>query len=60
VRLPGQQGFTLHTHTVSGSVYTAREVTVQGAFGKHEMEGKIGGGGFMLDVSTVSGNIRVE
>ena len=59
VRLPGEQGFTLHTHTVSGSVHTAREVTVQGDFGKHELEGKVGGG-FMLDVSTVSGNIRVE
>jgi hypothetical protein len=60
VRLPGEQGFTLHTHTVSGSVHTAREVTVRGAFGKHDLEGKVGGGGFMLDVSTVSGNIRVE
>ena len=60
VRLPGQQGFTLHAHTVSGSVNTAREMTVQGAFGKHELEGKVGDGGFMLDVSTVSGNIRVE
>jgi len=26
VRLPGQQGFTLHAHTVSGSVHTAREM----------------------------------
>jgi DUF4097 and DUF4098 domain-containing protein YvlB len=60
VRLPGEQGFTLHAHTVSGSVHTAREMTVQGTFDKHELEGKVGGGGFMLDVSTVSGNIRVE
>ena len=60
VRLPGEQGFTLHTHTVSGSLHTAREMTVQGTFDKHELEGKVGGGGFMLDVSTVSGNIRVE
>jgi DUF4097 and DUF4098 domain-containing protein YvlB len=60
VRLPGEQGFTLHAHTVSGSVHTAREMTVQGTFGKHDLEGKVGGGGFLLDVSTVSGNIRVE
>jgi DUF4097 and DUF4098 domain-containing protein YvlB len=60
VRLPGEQGFTLHARTVSGSVHTAREMTVQGTLGKHELEGKVGGGGFMLDVSTVSGNIRVE
>jgi DUF4097 and DUF4098 domain-containing protein YvlB len=25
VRLPDQQGFTLHAHTVSGSVYTAHD-----------------------------------
>jgi hypothetical protein len=60
VRLPGQQGFRLHTHTVSGRVHTAREVTVVGAFGKHDLEGTVGNGGFVLDVSTVSGNIRVE
>ena len=60
VRLPGQQGFTLHAHTVSGNVHTDREMTVQGTLGKHELEGKVGGGGFLLDVSTVSGSIRVE
>jgi DUF4097 and DUF4098 domain-containing protein YvlB len=59
-RLPGQQGFTLRAHTVSGSVHTAREMTVQGTFGKHEVEGKVGDGGLMLEVSTVSGNIQVE
>jgi len=60
VRLPSDQGFTLHAHTVSGSIHTAREMTVQGELGKHSLEGKVGGGGFLLDVSTVSGNIRVE
>ena len=59
-RLPGQQGFTLRAHTVSGSVHTAREMTVQGTCGKHEVEGKVGDGGLMLEVSTVSGNIQVE
>jgi DUF4097 and DUF4098 domain-containing protein YvlB len=60
VRLPSQQGFTLHAQTVSGSIHTAREMTVQGTFGKHELEGKVGGGGFLLDVSTVSGSISVD
>jgi hypothetical protein len=35
-------------------------MTAQGAFGKHELEGKVGDGGFMLDVSAVWGNILVE
>jgi len=60
VRLPGQQGFTLRAHTVSGGIHTDREMTVQGSLSKHELEGKVGDGGFLLDVSTVSGNIRVE
>ena len=60
VRLPGQQGFTLHAHTVSGTVHSERELLVQGTLGKHELEGRFGDGGFNLDVSTVSGNIRIE
>ena len=60
VRLPSEQGFTLHARTVSGSVHTAREMTVQGELGRHHLEGKVGDGGFMLDVSTVSGSIRIE
>jgi DUF4097 and DUF4098 domain-containing protein YvlB len=60
VRLPSRQGFTLHARTVSGSIHSEREITVQGTLGKHELEGKVGDGAFLLDVSTVSGNIRVE
>ena len=60
VRLPSQQGFTLRAHTVSGRIDTAREMTVQGTLDRHELEGKVGGGGFLLDVSTVSGNIQVD
>jgi len=60
VRLPSQQGFTLHAQTVSGHIHTAREMTVQSTSGNHELEGKVGGGGFLLDVSTVSGSISVD
>ncbi len=60
VHLPSQQGFTLRARTVSGGIHTDREMTVQNVSGGHEIEGKVGGGGFLLDVSTVSGNIHVE
>ena len=60
VRLPSKQGFTLRAHTVSGGIHTDREMTVQGSLSKHDLEGKVGDGGFLLDVSTVSGSIRVE
>jgi DUF4097 and DUF4098 domain-containing protein YvlB len=60
VRLPANEGFTLHARTVSGSIHTEREMTVQGTLSRHELEGKVGEGGFLLDVRTTSGNIRIE
>jgi hypothetical protein len=60
VRLPAQQGFTLHARTVSGNIHTAREMTIQGTFSKRDLTGKVGDGGFLLEVSTVSGDIRIE
>lgn len=60
VRLPAKQGFNLRARSVSGSIYTSREMTVQGTLSKHELEGKVGDGGFLLEVSTVSGPIRIE
>jgi hypothetical protein len=60
VRLPAQQGFTLNAHSVSGSIHTNRQITVQGTISNRELHGKVGDGGFLLDVSTVSGNIRIE
>jgi len=60
VNLPSRQGFTLHAQTVSGGIHTAREMTVQGELGGHRLEGKVGDGGFLLDVSTVSGSINIQ
>jgi len=60
VRLPAKQGFTLRAESVSGSIHTTREITVQGTLGNHRLEGKVGDGAFLLEVSTVSGPIRIE
>jgi hypothetical protein len=60
VRLPQDLGFDLHAHTVSGSVTTSRALTIQGTINKQEITGKAGGGGFLLNVSTVSGNIHID
>jgi DUF4097 and DUF4098 domain-containing protein YvlB len=60
VQLPAQQGFELHARTVSGRISTDRSLTVQGRLSHRELHGKVGNGGFLLDVSTVSGNIRIE
>lgn len=60
VRVPQDLGFDLHAHTVSGSISTDRPLTLQGTVNKREITGKAGSGGFLLDVSTVSGNIRID
>jgi Toastrack DUF4097 len=60
VQVPPSLGFDLHAHTVSGSISTNRPLTVQGTVSKREITGKAGNGGFLLDVSTVSGNIHID
>jgi DUF4097 and DUF4098 domain-containing protein YvlB len=60
IQLPPDQGFSLRARTVSGDIHTAREITVQGSLGKHHIEGKVGDGALPLEVSTVSGNIRID
>ncbi len=60
VRLPSQAGFDLQARTVSGTITTVRPLTVQGTVSLRELSGKVGNGGFLLDVSTVSGNIHIE
>jgi DUF4097 and DUF4098 domain-containing protein YvlB len=61
VRLPAQAAFDLNAHTSSGSIHTDRDITVQGGTtGKHDLRGKVNGGGFHLDLQTGSGSIRIE
>ncbi len=60
VRLPANAAFELDARTSSGSIHTEHSVTVQGTIGRHEVRGKVGGGGPMLEVSTSSGSIRIE
>lgn len=59
-RVPPNMGFDLHAHTVSGSISTTRALTLHGTVNKQEIIGKAGNGGFLLDVSTVSGNIDID
>jgi len=60
VRVPPNLGFSLRAHTVSGSISTNRPLTLQGTISKREITGKAGNGGFLLDVSTVSGDIHID
>lgn len=60
VRLPGEPAFDLYAHTGSGEITTNHPITVQGKVGRHELRGKVRGGGYLLDVGTGSGDIRIE
>ncbi|MBZ5564170.1 MAG: DUF4097 domain-containing protein [Acidobacteriia bacterium] len=60
IGLPSQQGFDLRAHTVSGSINTKRQLTVQGSISDHELNGKYGKGEFLLEVSTVSGDVAID
>ncbi len=60
LRLPQQVAFDLYAHTGSGSINSDHPVTIQGAMGRHELRGKVRGGGVAVEVRTGSGNIRIE
>lgn len=60
VRVPPHLGFDLRAHTVSGSISTSQPLTLVGTKSKREITGKAGRGGFLLDLSTVSGDIQID
>lgn len=60
VRLPTQPSFDLLAQTSSGSIDVDHPLTVRGRIGRHQVQGKVRGGGVLLVARTNSGNIRIE
>ncbi len=60
VRLPADAAFDLYAHTGSGHVYVDHPISVQGTIGGREIQGKVKGGGALVDVRTGSGSVRIE
>jgi hypothetical protein len=60
VRLPAEAAFDLYAHTGSGHVTVDHPITMQGNVGGHEIQGKVKGGGALVDVRTGSGSVRIE
>jgi hypothetical protein len=59
--LASTSGFDLRARTGSGRISVDPPITMQGVFsGRHEVEGKIRGGGPLVDVATGSGGVRIE
>lgn len=60
VRLPADAAFDLYARTGSGHVTVDHPITVSGNLGGHEVQGKVKGGGALVDVRTGSGSVRIE
>ncbi|HKF20226.1 MAG TPA: DUF4097 family beta strand repeat-containing protein [Candidatus Angelobacter sp.] len=60
LRLPAQAGFDLNARTSSGTLKVNRQITTQGTFSRNQIQGKVGGGGVLLDLHTGSGDIEIE
>jgi DUF4097 and DUF4098 domain-containing protein YvlB len=59
VHMPPTIGARLRAHTSNGSISSDFEVQVQGQISKHSLEGTIGSGGPVLDLSTSNGGIHL-
>lgn len=60
IQFPPDAAFDLHAHTSSGTIDSAHEIAVQGRISPRELEGKVHGGGVLVDVSTSSGSINIR
>jgi len=60
VALPKNAGFELDAHSGSGSIQTDREITVQGTLSRHDIHGRAGSGGPLLELRTSSGSIYLR
>ena len=60
VALPQNASFELDAHTSSGTIQTDREITVQGTLSRHDIHGRAGAGGPLLELRTSSGSIYLR
>jgi DUF4097 and DUF4098 domain-containing protein YvlB len=60
LRLPSNTSARVKAHTSNGSIQNDFQMAVEGPISKHRLEGTIGGGGPLLDLSTSNANIRIE
>jgi DUF4097 and DUF4098 domain-containing protein YvlB len=59
LRLPASIAATVKARTSNSSISSDFDVTARGEIGKNHLEGSIGGGGRLLDLSTSNGSIRL-
>ena len=60
VRLPPQAAFDFRARTASGRISIDHPLSVQGVISKHEVQGKVRGGGPLVSLRAASGNIEAQ
>jgi len=60
LRLPGDLAADVTLHTSDGSITTNIPIVVDGSFGKHDLHGKMNGGGKLLTVHTSDGSVTLD
>jgi DUF4097 and DUF4098 domain-containing protein YvlB len=58
--VPSDATFDFHARTTSGDLWIDHPLTTQGKVSRHEIQGTVRGGGYLLDISTVSGDVRLD
>ena len=59
LELPSNVNANVKASSMNGSIHTDFPITVQGRFLSRKLEGKIGGGGSSIDLSTINGAIDI-
>ena len=59
LHLPGEVNARLSADTSNGSITSDFEMRMRGEFSKHHLEGTLGTGGPLIDLSTNNGSIRI-
>jgi DUF4097 and DUF4098 domain-containing protein YvlB len=60
LRVPSDAAFDLDARVGSGRIVSDHPVTVSGSVGRQRLQGKVRGGGSLVQVRTSSGGIRIE
>jgi hypothetical protein len=60
LRIPGDLAADIELHTSDGSITTGIPIVVEGSFGRHDIHGKMNGGGNRLTVHTSDGSVTLD
>jgi DUF4097 and DUF4098 domain-containing protein YvlB len=60
LRIPGDLAADIELHTSDGSITTNIPIVVEGSFGRHDVHGKLNGGGNRLTVHTSDGSVTLD